>query len=220
MGNVHEKLGAIQTEIKAPKNLKNSFAGYNYRNAEGILEAVKPYLKQHNCSLVIEDDIVAVSDRVYVKATAHFVDNESKEEVTATAYAREGAEKKGLDPAQLTGATSSYARKYCLNGLLLLDDTKDADTDEFQSAGEDKPKAKPQAVKKQPTRAEAEALLNKQRELMEKAMADGIPTEFITKLYGVSKVTEMTAIHCDNALANWDKLKGRYNDAKGTAEQP
>lgn len=130
--NVYEKLGAIQTRIKAPKNLTNNFGHYNYRNAESIFEAVKPYLEEFKCSLVVIDEIVLIGDRYYVKATATLTDNESGEKVCASALAREETEKKGMDASQLTGATSSYARKYALNGLFLLDDTKDADTDEFQ----------------------------------------------------------------------------------------
>lgn len=129
--NVYEKLCAIQCEIKAPKNMYNSFGKYNYRNAEGICEAVKPYLLDKNCSLTLIDEVVMIGERYYVKATATLVDNETTERVCVSALAREENEKKGMDSSQLTGATSSYARKYALNGLFLLDDTKDADTDEF-----------------------------------------------------------------------------------------
>lgn len=129
-----EKLGAIQTELKAPKNLHNSFGGYNYRSAEGILEAVKPLLKKYRVFLAITDNIVEIGGRVYVKATACLSDIESKESLGVDAYAREAESKKGMDEAQITGATSSYARKYALNGLFLLDDTKDVDTEEYQSA--------------------------------------------------------------------------------------
>lgn len=127
---IYEKLMHIQTEIKAPKNLYNSFGKYKYRNAEGICEAVKPYLAKENASLVLHDDLVNVGDRIYVKATACLIDNESGRTVEATAFAREALSKKGMDDSQITGTASSYARKYALNGLFLLDDTKDADTDE------------------------------------------------------------------------------------------
>lgn len=141
--NIYEKLSHIQQELKAPKNLYNSFGKYNYRNAEGIMEAVKPYLGRYNVSLVVEDDIVEVGGRIYVKAVARFIDCEPevknsdedyyRAEVTASAYARESQDKKGMDDSQMTGTASSYARKYALNGLLLLDDTKDADTDEYHN---------------------------------------------------------------------------------------
>ena len=144
-----EKLGAIQTELKAPKNLHNSFGGYNYRSAEGILEAVKPLLKKYRVFLSITDNIVEIGGRVYVKATACLSDIESKESLGVDAYAREAESKKGMDEAQITGATSSYARKYALNGLFLLDDTKDVDTEEYQSAPA--PARKPTTKKKDET---------------------------------------------------------------------
>ena len=125
---INDKLSAIQTKIKAPKNLYNSFGKYNYRNAESILEAVKPYLESLNLFLVINDSIVMVGERYYVRATATLADCETGESIEVSAYARETEEKKGMDGSQVTGATSSYARKYALNGLFLLDDTKDADT--------------------------------------------------------------------------------------------
>lgn len=130
--NIHEKLAAVQSEMKAPKNLYNSFGKYSYRNAEGICEAFKPYGKKHGLSLVLSDDVVEIGGRVYVKAVATLHDTESPDIVSVSAFAREAETKKGMDDAQVTGATSSYARKYALNGLFLLDDTKDPDTDEYR----------------------------------------------------------------------------------------
>lgn len=130
---LREKLMRIQVELKAPKNLRNSFGNYNYRNAEGILEALKPYEKTYNVVTTLSDTMEVVGDRVYVKATATIIDTETGEEINVTAYAREAESKKGMDDAQVTGATSSYARKYALNGLFLLDDTKDMDSDEYQN---------------------------------------------------------------------------------------
>lgn len=129
--NLKEKLQKIQVELKAPKNLKNSFGNYNYRNAEGILEALKPFEKKYKVAFTITDEVVGVSDRVYVKAVASILDVESDAEICSVGWAREAPTKKGMDDSQLTGATSSYARKYALSGLLLLDDTKDADSDEY-----------------------------------------------------------------------------------------
>ena len=117
-------LQEIQRTLKAPKNQKNTFGGFNYRNCEDILEAVKPLLGE--CKMRITDDIIAVGDRVYVKATVLFEDSESQYSVSG--FAREPQTKKGFDESQLTGAASSYARKYALNGLFLIDDTKDADS--------------------------------------------------------------------------------------------
>lgn len=131
--SLKSKLMHIQTELKAPKNLYNSFGKYHYRNAEGIQEALKPFEKEYGVTVTLSDEIVEVGGRVYVKATATITDAE--ESISVTAYAREALDKKGMDDAQVTGATSSYARKYALNGLFLLDDTKDVDTEEYQSAG-------------------------------------------------------------------------------------
>lgn len=129
---IHEKMMKIQTTLKAPKNLRNSFGGYMYRNAEGILEAVKPLLEEQKLAMYITDDVIAVGDRVYVKATVKVQDIETEASVVTTALAREALNKKGMDDSQITGTASSYARKYALNGIFLLDDTKDADTDENQ----------------------------------------------------------------------------------------
>lgn len=126
----NEKIREVQTQIKAPKSLYNSFGKYKYRNAEGILEAVKPYLSEYNLCLTLNDEIVQVGERYYVKATAAIYDGMGSGSMSVSAYAREAATKKGMDDSQITGTASSYARKYALNGLFLLDDTKDADTDE------------------------------------------------------------------------------------------
>ena len=144
---IHKKLMEIQTKIKAPKNLYNSFGKYHYRNAESICEAVKPFLKEQDCSLTIGDEIVQVGERFYVKATATLTDNTDGASVSVSALARESNDKKGQDESQITGSTSSYARKYALNGLFLLDDTKDADTDEFANQTANQPQEKPKTAK-------------------------------------------------------------------------
>lgn len=128
--NVYEKLIKVQAELKAPKSKFNSFGKYKYRSLEDILEGVKPLLEKNKASLVIADSIEQVGDRYYLKATATFIDVENGESVSNSALARESVDKKGMDDSQITGTASSYARKYALNGLLLIDDTKDADTDE------------------------------------------------------------------------------------------
>ena len=117
----------IQEELKAPKNQRNNFGGYNYRSAEDIIEAVKPIAHKYGYYLIISDEIVEVGGRIYVKATARLQPNEAGNIYSATGWAREEETKKGMDGAQITGAASSYARKYALNGLLAIDDTKDAD---------------------------------------------------------------------------------------------
>lgn len=138
--SLRSKLNRIQIDLKAPKNLYNSFGKYKYRNVEGIQEAVKPLLNEYAVTLEISDEIVEVGGRVYVKATATLTNCNSRngtgevyDSISVSAYAREAEAKKGMDDAQVTGATSSYARKYALNGLFLLDDTKDVDTEEYQS---------------------------------------------------------------------------------------
>lgn len=128
---IYEKLLSIQNELKAPKDKKNTFGGYNYRSCEGILEAVKPLLQEQGLMLTIKDEVVNIGDRYYVRATVLLDDISSNGEIAITALAREEEAKKGMDASQITGTASSYARKYALNGLFLIDDTKDADTDEF-----------------------------------------------------------------------------------------
>jgi hypothetical protein len=126
-----KELIQIQQRLKAPKKNKNTFGGYNYRSCEDILEAAKPICHELGCLINICDEIVEVGGRIYVKATASIY-NADGQCFSATAYAREEETKKGMDAAQITGSASSYARKYALNGLLAIDDTKDADTNEYQ----------------------------------------------------------------------------------------
>lgn len=158
--NILEKLSIVQNELKAPKGQKNNFGNYNYRSAEDILEAVKPLLKTNRLSLILSDDLVVLGnnnpisytetyydkdlkrentrmivncgERYYIKATATLYDLDSDKTISNTAFAREEETKKGMDGSQITGTASSYARKYALNGLFNIDDTKDADTDEYQ----------------------------------------------------------------------------------------
>lgn len=141
-----EKLIKIQSELKAPKGNYNSFGKFHYRNCEDILEAVKPLLANEKCTLTLSDEIVAIADKVYVRATATISDG--KEQHSTSAYARESENKKGMDESQMTGTASSYARKYALNGLFLIDDTKDVDTDEFQHTKQKAKKKQSGATKK------------------------------------------------------------------------
>ncbi|MGN1029751.1 MAG: ERF family protein [Bacilli bacterium] len=126
--NLLEKLMNIQNELQAPKNQFNGFGKYNYRNCEDILEALKPYLKKYNCVVTLNDELIIIGDRYYVKATATIKDTESEATESTIAFAREEETKKGMDGSQVTGASSSYARKYALNGLFAIDDNKDSDT--------------------------------------------------------------------------------------------
>ena len=130
---VYKKLFEVQMELKAPKNQRNTFGNYNYRSAEDILEALKPVLKNHNATVFISDKIVVKENFwTYAEATATFVDIETGESVSSNGYAREAETKKGMDPSQITGSASSYARKYALGGLFLIDDSVDPDSDSHQ----------------------------------------------------------------------------------------
>lgn len=137
---VYEKLNNIQLELKAPKNKHNTFGGYQYRDLSGILEAVKPLLKKYKCVLMISDDVVTKEDRVYIKSTVTIIDCEDGTMHSCDGYAREQESKKGMDDAQLTGACSSYARKYACNGLLAIDDSQDLDSIDNTKEDEEKPK--------------------------------------------------------------------------------
>lgn len=146
---LHKKLWTIQQTLNAPKNQRNNFGGYNYRSAEDILEAVKPLLQ--NITLTVSDEIVLIGNRYYVKATATLSDGE--DEISVTAYAREEESKKGMDVSQLTGATSSYARKYALNGLFCIDDAKDPDTDAYAKQTNQQPRQQKNPPKQQQQKA-------------------------------------------------------------------
>lgn len=139
--NIYEKLLNIQAELKAPKNQYNSFGKYNYRSCEDILESLKPLLIKYKATLIIHDEIMLIGDRYYIKATATLIDVEKGDKVEVSAYAREDEQKKGMDASQLTGSTSSYARKYALNGLFAIDDTKDSDvTNKYDAEQVNRPK--------------------------------------------------------------------------------
>lgn len=133
--NLYEKILHVQSELKAPKGQTNSFGKYKYRSAEDIIESVKPLLAKYGLLMIIADDMVSMDDgnRYYVKALVTVIDVESGEKICSAAYAREEEVKKGMDSSQVTGAASSYARKYAMNGMFAIDDTKDADTDEYTS---------------------------------------------------------------------------------------
>jgi essential recombination function protein len=185
---LNQRVGDIQHKLKAPKGQYNSFGKYNYRSCEDILEGVKPLLKEHNLALLIDDEIVQIGERYYVKATAKITDG--RECVSATAYAREPDTKKGMDESQITGATSSYARKYALNALLCIDDTKDADTMDNS---------------KKPVQQTQETVYNWQT-LKARATQGGISEEdlvhYVTETLKVKEPSELTQEHYQQAF-NW-----------------
>lgn len=189
-----QRVGDIQHKLKAPKGQYNSFGKYNYRSCEDILEGVKPLLKEHNLALLIDDEIVQIGERYYVKATAKITDG--REIVSATAYAREPDTKKGMDESQITGATSSYARKYALNALLCIDDTKDADTMDSS---------------KKPVQQTQETVYNWQT-LKARATQGGISEDdlvhYVTETFKVSKPADLKQDHYQQAF-NWVNAK-RY----------
>jgi hypothetical protein len=146
--SVISKLALIQGELKAPKGQYNKFGGYSYRSAEDILEAVKPVLAAHECAVTITDEISPVGARYYIKATVTLHDVETGESVSTSAFAREAETKKGMDESQITGSASSYARKYAMNGLFAIDDTKDSDYTNHGDEGQ-QPQQQPQYAQPQ-----------------------------------------------------------------------
>lgn len=181
---IYQKLNIVQSKMKAPKNLFNSFGKYKYRNAESILEAFKPYGKELGLVLMLNDSVEQIGDRVYIKATATLIDIEDNSRTEVSAYAREPMSKKGLDDSQLSGATSSYARKYCLNGLFLLDDTKDSDTDEYRNQAENQYKAQNKPSKL--TDVQVQSLINV-------VTKKGLDLDDLIAKVGLDDVSELTA---------------------------
>lgn len=194
--NIHEKLQRVQSDLKAPKNQYNKFGGYNYRNCEDIQEAVKPLLKAVKAALVVGDELVLIGDRYYIKATARFIDCESGETVENTAYAREEQEKKGMDVSQVTGSTSSYARKYALNGLFCIDDVKDADNQNNASGGTGKGTSKgsrkndARKVQGQAGKV-TEAMIRTLQSTTERYSAKGLKMDKILSMYKLTAITDM-----------------------------
>lgn len=192
-----ETLRKIQQELKAPKGQFNKFGGYNYRSAEDILEAVKPLLAKHKAELILSDEIVEVGGRIYVKAVAMLSDGENNQ-AKVSAFAREPEEKKGMDASQITGTASSYARKYALNGLFLIDDTKDADTDEFrQQTTQQQPKQQPEA--EPPKKADA-ATVKMIRELIAATQSDAKKLLDFFKVGAIEEMTQGQANKCKAML--------------------
>lgn len=163
---IYEKLNKIQSELKAPKGQYNKFGKYSYRSCEDILEALKPHLLKYGCVVTLTDDMQLIGERYYLKATATITDADSGKSVSNVALAREDKERAGMSESQITGTASSYARKYALNGLFLIDDTKDADTDAYheQTTGE--------KHKEEPKIAAATAKANEVKKLLVKISGD------------------------------------------------
>ena len=162
-----ESMATIQSSLKAPKGQTNKFGGYKYRSCEDILEAVKPHLQSHSLVLTITDEITEVGGRVYVKATA-VVHNKDGHSIQTTGFAREEENKKGMDSSQITGSASSYARKYALNGLFCIDDTKDSDATNNHGGTSTPPTPRAsKAPSKKPTDVKSEGLSDAEMEQLE-----------------------------------------------------
>ena len=191
--NIYQSLNYIQSNLKAPKGQFNSFGKYHYRSCEDILEGVKPHLKETNTCLVISDEIVTIGDHNYIKATATLYGADGGA-VANSAFAKEPLDKKGMDPSQITGATSSYARKYALNGLFCIDDTKDADTDAYTAnTTQTKTKAKaPETNTIREKRVKEEYLKSITQQMGIKQINPKLISEYINKTFNKKTSNELT----------------------------
>jgi len=207
-----EALRMIQNKLNAPKNQYNSFGKYSYRSCESILEAVKPLLKEYNAEVVLTDDIVQIGDRIYVKATAIFTAGE--DEVICTAFAREPDAKKGMDEAQVTGATSSYARKYALNGLFLIDDNKDPDTDERHIEQQARQDARQGRQPQAPPGLEDKKVGPQQIEQLTAFAAEvGVSIEAICERFHVGTLQDLTMTQWVKAIRNLEATQKKGSAA-------
>ena len=203
--NLYEKLSIIQSKLKAPKNQYNSFGKYNYRSCEDILEGLKPLLLEYKATVTLSDEIKQIGDRYYIKATANLIDCESGESISNTALAREEDSKKGMDSSQLTGSTSSYARKYALNGLFCIDDVKDADSRD-NSARDTK-------QNKDIATSEADRIA-KVNEVMSALKEKDIDVEIVKRLYKVDDLRTLDMKKCDNIMKHLDDIKKKQEESK------
>lgn len=212
----------IQEELKAPKSQYNRFGGYAYRSVEDILTAVKPLLVKEKAELTLTDELVLIGDRYYVKATATYEDKDGKKVVTG--YAREAENKKGMDASQITGTASSYARKYALNGLFLIDDTKDADSEEYHRRTS--PVTKKQTTQRQVTKEQQVISVKKrQYDMITQKIADhsGEPLDTVKKLI-LNDVKEAgDDKKAKTAVSKWDTLINHaqmlYNKTKNVGKE-
>lgn len=210
MKAILEKLNLIQSKLKAPKGQFNKFGNYPYRSCEDILEALKPLLAETKTVLAINDEVELIGDRFYIRATCNLFDAESGEKISNSAFAREPEIKKGMDPAQITGSVSSYARKYALNGLFAIDDTKDSDSNENQrQTNSGKPGARnaqgnaqrnAQAIDISKTRNEIAQVLKAKNYDFNKFVG------YLKQNYGVEKIEELPVeklMQLKSTVASW-----------------
>ena len=199
-----EKIIDIQSRLNAPKSKFNKFGNYYYRSMEDILEAVKPLLKENGLILTIEDDIVLIGERYYVKATVRLLEANSGDERHSVAFAREGDKQGSMSESQMTGSASTYARKYALNGLFCIDDTKDDDTEELHNEKENRQKKAEEDFEKVKNQKIDEAKIKALRTKMKK---DGIDEATILRLCKIQKIEDMTEALFRNITDNWDKVR-------------
>ena len=191
--SIGKKLFKIQQEMNVPKDLYNKYGNFYYRNAETILAEFKKAAKDLKLVLLLNDEIVEIAGKVYVKATASITDYETNEEVLATAYAREADKKTGMDDAQITGAASSYARKYALNGLFLLDDVKDPDSDEYKNQqGKDEQQTESSATQNNRNTKSPKVNQNHIISLRKTFEEKGIDESKVLVMYKVKKIEDLT----------------------------
>ncbi len=198
------KLAEIQLALIAPKNQYNSFGKYHYRSCEDILEGLKPCLAKVKAAVTVSDEIVLIGERYYIKATATLRDTETSEYISNTAYAREEDTKKGMDASQVTGSTSSYARKYALNGLFCIDDVKDADTrDNRQKEAKEQQKAEAEQKK-----IESSIIPEvKVKALLARCESEGVAPAKICKLYKVNSLADLTELKFAHVNTHWGDIK-------------
>lgn len=204
------KLITIQQKLKAPKGQYNSFGKYKYRSQEDILEAVKPHLAAVGATLTVSDELQYIGDRYYIKATATLYDESGEIIEQVNAYAREEEVKKGMDGSQITGTASSYARKYALNGLFLIDDTKDADTDEWKKQTDrQKENAKAEEVLEKKVEETSRQTIGETRaKALEKHLSqNGVLVQTIYDLYKVKALKDLTEKQHENIANNIPKIK-------------
>lgn len=204
---VYEKLAKIQGSLKAPKSQYSDFGNFNYRSCEDILEAVKPLLQECKAILLLSDEIIPIGSRYYIKATATFQDAENPEAVNVSAWAREAEEKPKMDAAQITGSSSSYARKYALNGLFCIDDARDPDAlpgSDQKTAARQQNRSRQQdaPAQKQERRIDQEEITKL------RAVADrkGVPDSVICQRYGKSNLQELSGLDYRRAMAGLNKM--------------
>lgn len=201
---INEKLAVIQQELIAPKNQYNKFGKYNYRSCEDILEGLKPCLAKVKAFVTVSDELVMIGERYYIKATATLHDAESDGYVANTAYAREEEKVSGMSLAQITGSTSSYARKYALNGLFCIDDVKDADTRDNKQKEAEAQKQDEEETKKIEKSKISEV---KVQALIARCNSENVDMGKIMKLYKVNSIADLTEKQFANIHEHWEEIK-------------